>query len=522
MKFADLLKQNTSSTNTATLTLTSAVTGFRTLTQVIAENELAVGDRTTFMVRDTLGNWEFSLFEIVSPGTLTRVEVRGSSNAGSAETFPSGAVATNMPDSKWLSELVSIADAVEVIDLPALTTVTDAVRILGISTAGELGTIAASLLKSYTGGAAGPADSTVPSAPTNLASSSVTQTSFTVSFTAGTDNVGVQRHEWSLDGTSWTQIASGNTFNVTGRTAGTTYTVRVRTVDTSGNVSTVATVNVTTAAASSEPDTQAPTWLAGSLSTSAVTTSGYSMTWPTATDNVGVDHYESSIDGGATWTVHAANVTSRTVTGRPASTTDQLRLRAHDAAGNISNVLTATVTTSAVAPNPYTARVTTAQGVAISGATWTPSTTAVWQGASGDRYASAGSSIRVQVLDGSGNAAPNVKFVWARVDGSGNPIRSAGMSYDSTTLAAGATGNTNAVASGLANASRYGSWTAGGATSQQYYGVFGISGSLFAWRSATGLAAESRCLEIWIEGQADPIYYTNGTGTPLLFNIAMP
>ncbi|MGG7604639.1 hypothetical protein [Massilia sp. BKSP1R2A-1] len=354
MKFADLLKQNTSSTSTATLTLTSAVAGFRTLTQAMADNELAVGDRTTFIVRDTQGNWEFSLFEIVSPGTLTRIEVRRSSNFGDPEIFLGGATVSNTPDGTWLSELLSAADTVEVTDLQSLTSIADAVRFLALDTAGGLRTVTAAVQKAYNGGSSAPADTTVPSAPTNLASNTVTQTSFNVTFTPGTDNVGVARSEWSLNGTTWTAIGSATTFSVTGRTAGTLYSVQIRTVDTSGNVSAVATINVTTAQPTSTPDTQSPTWLAGSLSTSSVNSSGYVMTWPTATDNVGVDHYESSIDGGVTWTAHAANVTSRTVTGRPASTTDDLRVRAHDAAGNISNVLTATVTTSAAQPTTPT------------------------------------------------------------------------------------------------------------------------------------------------------------------------
>lgn len=520
MKFADLLRQNTSSTNTATLTLTSAVANFRTLTQAIAENELAVGDRTTFMVRDTLGNWEFSLFEIVSPGTLSRIEVRGSSNAGSAETFPSGAVATNMPDSKWLSELLSIADVVEVTDLPALTSIADAVRFLAIDTAGGVRTVTAAVQKAYNGGSSAPADTTVPSTPTNLSSNSVTQTSFNVTFTAGTDNVGVARSEWSLDGTTWTGIGSATSFSVTGRTASTTYNVRVRTVDTSGNPSAAATLNVTTIAAST-PDTEAPIWIAGSLGTSNVTSSGYTMNFATASDNVGVDHLESSIDGGAIWTLHPAGTASRTVTGRTAGATDQLRLRALDASGNISNVLTATVTLSTAQPNPYTARVTTAAGGAISGAIWSPTTGLVWQGSTADRYASAGTSMRMQVLHSDGTAAPNVRFAWAKVDGNGNPVRSVGMSYEAATLPVGATGNTETHTNGVAAGSRYGGWTAGGATSQQYYGVFSF-GSLYAWAAAAGLAGEQRCIEIWIEGQADPIYLRDYQGALLKISIAMP
>lgn len=219
----------------------------------------------------------------------------------------------------------------------------------------------------------------------------------------------------------------------------------------------------------------------------------------------------------ATGTTSPIRVTASNGTARTASVTATNNVGTSPASAQSNSVTPA----APVAP-PYTSRTTTSGGSAISGATFSPTAGATWTNSTGESYASGGTAIRVQVLDGSGNAAPNVKFVWAKVDANGNPIRPVGVSYSSTELPVGATGNNTARANGIATGNRYGSWTAGGATSQQYYGVFGISGALYAWASQTGLTAQSRCLAIFIEGYDEPIYHTNGTGTPLLFNIAMP
>ena len=346
MKFADLLKQSTASTSAAVITLGAAVSGFRTLAQAIADGELSAGDQSTFMVRDSAGKFEFSLFTVTNSTTLTRVAVRRSSNNNAAETFGTGAVVANIPDAEWLSQLLGAADGVELSSLPIVSSLVAGDQAV-ILRAGAAYLAPTSLLGSSAGA---PADTTAPTAPTSLASSSVTQAGYTVTFTPGTDNVSVLRSEWSLDGSSWAPVAggaAGNTFNVTGRAAGSTDTVRVRTVDTSGNVGPVATLSVTLQATAGSSDTQSPTWLAGSLTTTSVTSSGYTMNFPGGTDNVGVTVLESSIDGGATWTTHPAGTATRVVSGRPAATTDQLRARLKDAAGNVSNVLSATVTTAA-------------------------------------------------------------------------------------------------------------------------------------------------------------------------------
>ncbi len=94
-----------------------------------------------------------------------------------------------------------------------------------------------------------PPDTQAPTAPTNLVASNVVQTSFTLTWTASTDNVGVTSYEVFRNGAS-VGTATGTSFNVTGLTANTTYSLTVKAKDAAGNASAASTaLSVTTAAA---------------------------------------------------------------------------------------------------------------------------------------------------------------------------------------------------------------------------------------------------------------------------------
>jgi hypothetical protein len=93
------------------------------------------------------------------------------------------------------------------------------------------------------------ADTQKPTAPAGLASESVTSSSFTLKWTAATDNVGVTGYEVFRDGTSLGTTTSLS-YNVTGLAASTAYSMTVRARDAAGNVSDPGTaLSVTTAAA---------------------------------------------------------------------------------------------------------------------------------------------------------------------------------------------------------------------------------------------------------------------------------
>ena len=339
MKLVDRLLFTTTATSAATVTVAGAVAGFRTVAQAIADGDLAINETIPLAI-ELGGAYEVSEFTVTSATLLTRVQVLGSSAGGAASVFAAGSKQARC------TAPAEYLNGVELSSL-AVITPTDAHALAIINrTTGATNLALISALRTLFGGTAPTADTTVPAfaGGAALTSSNVTASGFTLTGPAATDNVGVARYEYSLDGgTTWTNNNLNLSVVVTGRTASTVYPTRWRAVDAAGNPSAALSLSVTTAASSS--DTTAPS-MSGSITVSAITSSGYTFGYSAGSDNVAVDHYDTSIDGGATWASNGLNL-SRVVTGRPASTTDSLRVRAADAAGLMSNVLTGTATTSA-------------------------------------------------------------------------------------------------------------------------------------------------------------------------------
>ena len=171
------------------------------------------------------------------------------------------------------------------------------------------------------------ADTSAPSVPAGLASSSVTMTSFTLSWTAPTDNVGVTGYE-VYKGGSLLGTATGTSFAVSGLAPGTAYAMQVRARDAAGNWSALCTaVNLSTAA-----DTSAPS-VPGGLASSNVTKNSFSVSWTASTDNVAVTGYV--VYRGAS-SVGTTGSTSYVSTGLAADTAYVITVKARDAAGNVS------------------------------------------------------------------------------------------------------------------------------------------------------------------------------------------
>jgi len=93
----------------------------------------------------------------------------------------------------------------------------------------------------FTGGS----DTEAPSTPTNLSSSNITSSSFDISWTASTDNVGVTGYNVYLDGSLDGSTAS-TSYSFSGLNPSTTYAVAVEASDAASNVSGQATLDVTT------------------------------------------------------------------------------------------------------------------------------------------------------------------------------------------------------------------------------------------------------------------------------------
>ncbi len=95
-------------------------------------------------------------------------------------------------------------------------------------------------------------DTQAPSVPTNVVISNETDTAFTVTWTASTDNTAVTGYDVYLDGNLNGSTTTATTYDVSGLTPSTTYAVTVRAKDAVGNQSAASTpVNATTNTSSS-------------------------------------------------------------------------------------------------------------------------------------------------------------------------------------------------------------------------------------------------------------------------------
>ncbi|MBV2223361.1 MAG: endonuclease [Cloacibacterium sp.] len=187
-------------------------------------------------------------------------------------------------------------------------------------------------------------DTTAPTVPTNLTSSSITTTSATVSWTASTDNVGVTGYKVFRNGTQ-VGTSTSTSYNLTGLTAGTTYSITAQAYDAAGNSSTSSTaLSLTTT--NNTADTTAPSVPSG-LTSSSITQTSATVSWAASTDNVGVTGYKIFRNGTQ---VGTSTSTSYGLTGLTAGTTYSITVQAYDAAGNSSaSSTTLSLTTTAAA-----------------------------------------------------------------------------------------------------------------------------------------------------------------------------
>ena len=187
------------------------------------------------------------------------------------------------------------------------------------------------------------ADASPPTAPSALTATASGASGINLSWTASTDNVGVTGYRiercTGAGCSTFTQVATstGTTFSNISLTASTSYSYRVRAVDAAGNLGAYS--PVATATTTSGADTTPPTAPSG-LTATATGSSGVSLSWTASTDNVGVTGYRIERCTGASCTGFAqiASPTGTTFgdTGLSGSTSYSYRVRAIDAAGNLS------------------------------------------------------------------------------------------------------------------------------------------------------------------------------------------
>ena len=183
-------------------------------------------------------------------------------------------------------------------------------------------------------------DTQAPTVPGGLGTANVTQTSVDLSWSASSDDTGVAGYTLYLDGNATGTVSSlGGT--VAGLACGTTHTVGVDAFDAAGNHSAPSTTSVTTADCS---DTQPPS-APDDVTASPASRQAIQLTWTHATDDTKVVGYTVYLDG-SVWKTTGQYAVGARPNGLACGTTYTLGIDAFDAAGNHSQVVTATATTN--------------------------------------------------------------------------------------------------------------------------------------------------------------------------------
>lgn len=180
------------------------------------------------------------------------------------------------------------------------------------------------------GGAPAPADTTPPSAPSDVKLTAHSLGSMSFSWSPSTDNVGVKGYLLFMDGTEKSNTAetTATVNDITCYNCGITVTVAA--YDAAGNYSDEST-NLYVIS-DSPPDTTAPTSPAN-LTPGTITTDSISFTWSTSTDDKGVDGYKIFRNGAQ---VSSSSLASYNDTGLSPDTAYVYAVSAYDVAGNES------------------------------------------------------------------------------------------------------------------------------------------------------------------------------------------
>ena len=231
-------------------------------------------------------------------------------------------------------------------------------------------------------------DTQPPTAPSNLTATAASTTQINLSWTASTDNVGVTGYKVEqCQGASCSNFAQvgtttgATTYSATGLTTNTSYSYRVRATDAAGNLSSYS----NTASATTLADTQAPT-APTNLTATAFSSVQINLSWTASTDNVGVTGYKVEQCQGASCSNFAqvgttsGTGTTYSATGLTASTSYSYRVRATDAAGNLSGYSNTASATTSTAPPPTVTFVQIADSAPQGNATSTTATFALAQG----------------------------------------------------------------------------------------------------------------------------------------------
>src|SRR5213076_1634842 len=208
-------------------------------------------------------------------------------------------------------------------------------------------------------------DTVPPTAPTGLTPAVISGTQINQSWTASMDNVGVTGYRVErCVGASCTSgfveltpPPPGPSFSDTGAVPATSYGYRVRARDAAGNLSGFSPIAAATTPAAG--DTQPPTAPTG-LTPAVISGTQINLSWTASMDNVGVTGYRVERCVGASCTSGFVELTppppgpSFSDTGAAPATSYGYRVRARDAAGNLSGFSPIASATTLSPPPPVT------------------------------------------------------------------------------------------------------------------------------------------------------------------------
>ncbi len=200
-------------------------------------------------------------------------------------------------------------------------------------------------------------DVTAPTVPSNLATSNKTSTSFTLNWDGSTDvsGSGVKEYVVYRNGTAIATVAATAATSysaaVTGLSSAQSYSMTVAAKDNAGNTSAQSTALVV-----SMNDVVAPS-APTNLVASDITQTSLKLTWNASTDNIGVTSYDVYQGETVIVTLPAIlsgiNITSYDVIGLTGDTSYSFKIKAKDAANNVSsasNVVTVSTQSDNEAP----------------------------------------------------------------------------------------------------------------------------------------------------------------------------
>jgi chitodextrinase len=209
-------------------------------------------------------------------------------------------------------------------------------------------------------------DTTPPSVPGNFTAAAAGPTSANLSWSASTDNVGVQNYA-VLRGGAQIQTTSATNFTDISLAPGQTYLYTVRARDTANNLSASSAVKQVTTP--TVPTDTTPPSIPTNLIATALSASDIRLTWSASTDNVGVAGYVIRRDGVQIATVANISFTDSCLASNTAHT---YTVAAFDAANNTS-AQTANASATTLAGGPPTTALGTLAASMASG-TWAPFT----------------------------------------------------------------------------------------------------------------------------------------------------